>query len=168
MIKALSSLVFLWAIFSSSAPYAQDVSGIYTLSVSQNPGADDCVWAGDLELVQSSGNPGPFSGTASLSPVSGPCPGFSGGITGTINGSALTIGVGVSGLGTATFSGSVTGPGSLGGTWSGLGLTGIWSAVLAATPMGAAAIPTLPQWALLLLIALIVGFAFRYSQRRAA
>tara|TARA_R110001592_G_scaffold357416_1_gene660564 strand:+ start:124248 stop:124760 length:513 start_codon:yes stop_codon:yes gene_type:complete len=167
MKKVFSSILFLCALFSSATLYAQEVTGSYTLSISQNPGASDCVWAGDLDLIQSGGNPGTFTGTAAVTIVSGPCPGFSGEVSGTISGSALEIGVAVSGLGNATFSGTVTGPNDLEGTWSGLGITGIWSAVrVASVPDSVTAIPTLPQWALLLLIALIAGFALRYSSRR--
>ena len=78
MKKVFSSILFLCALFSSATLYAQEVTGSYTLSISQNPGASDCVWAGDLDLIQSGGNPGTFTGTAAVTIVSGPCPGFSG------------------------------------------------------------------------------------------
>lgn len=166
MKKVFGSILFLCTLFSSATLYAQEVTGSYTLSISQNPGANDCEWAGDLDLIQSGGNPGTFTGTAAVTVVSGPCVDFSGEVSGTISGSALEIGVAVSGLGNATFSGTVTGPNNLEGTWSGLGITGIWSAVrVAGVPEGVTAVPTLPQWTLLLLIALIAGFTLRYSNR---
>ena len=164
----IRQLLIVCTFLGSASLYAQDVTGDYTLNVSQDPGASDCVWEGDLSLIQSGGNPGTFTGSASLSPVSGPCPGFSGTVSGTINGSALEIGVAVGGLGNATFSGTVVGPNDLAGTWSGLGFTGIWSAVRDVVRNNATEVPTLTQWSLLLLVALVVGFALRNLRVRKA
>ena len=123
MFAALATLSFL-----ALPVAAQDISGSYTLDVAQDPGADDCVWAGTLTLNQSGGNPGTFTGTGDVDVTAGPCVDFTGTVTGSINGSALTIGVGTGGLGTVNFTGTVTSADSIGGSWSGLGLTGTWSA----------------------------------------
>ena len=143
--------VLLFAIFSSTALFAQDISGDYSLSASGNPGA--CVWSGELSLTQSGGNPGTFVGTASANVVSGPCISFSGSVSGNINGSTLDFGVGVGGGGTVAFDGTVTG-GNLSGTWSGFNAAGTWSAspVAGPAPGGPSAIPTLSAYGLVLTI----------------
>ncbi len=169
MRQVYRGVLLLGALLFSAAALSQDISGNYTLNVSQNPGAQDCVWSGDLALNQSGGNPGSFSGTADVSVTNGPCPDIDGAISGTINGTALSIGVAVGGLGNATFTGSVTGPGALSGTWSGLGITGTWSATAAAAPAPSEAspVPVMPAWALLLLAVLVCGLAARVGFRGA-
>lgn len=149
----------------ATTSWAQDITGDYALTVSQDPGADDCVWEGNLNLVQSGGNPGTFTGAASVAIVSGPgpCSGFSGSVTGSITGSTLTIGVGISGLGTATFTGAVVGPDDLSGTWSGLGLTGTWSA---ARLPASHAVPAAPLWALAGMSLLLLLFGRRFLKTR--
>ena len=143
--------VLLFAIFSSTALFAQDISGNYSLSASGNPGA--CVWSGQLSLTQSGGNPGTFVGTATADVVSGPCISFSGSVSGNINGSTLDFGVGVGGGGSVAFDGSVTG-GNLSGNWSGFNAAGTWSAspVAGPAPGGPTAIPTLSAYGLVLTI----------------
>lgn len=171
MNQLFKSALLLTALLFSTAALSQDISGDYTLDVIQDPGFQDCVWSGNLALTQTGGNPGSFSGSASVSIVSGPCPDIAGSVSGTINGSALSIGVAVGGLGNATFTGSVAGPGSLSGTWSGLGVTGTWSAAEVAAPVpapNATAVPVLPLWGLLLLPLILVGLVaklgFRHSR----
>lgn len=167
------SLLIFAALLSSSLQ-AQDITGDYILDIRQDPGAADCIWDGDLNIVQTGGNPGSFSGTADVTLVSGACIGFSGVLTGTINGSALTIGVGLSGLGTATFSGSVVNADRIAGTWAGLGLTGTWAAdrvpvVAPPTPTpndnapDPTAVPALPIGGLILLSLLIAGIGARFG-----
>lgn len=159
--KAMQYYILL-AVLSlfSATTYAQDVTGNYDLTVEQDPGADDCVWSGNLNLVQSGGNPGMFTGSASVTVVSGgiTCAPFSGNVTGTINGMVLTIGVGVGALGTVTFNGNVMGN-NVGGAWSGLGVTGTWNGVAAAASN---AIPTAPIWALALMAGLLVLIGRKY------
>jgi hypothetical protein len=141
--------VLLFAIFLSTALFAQDISGNYSLSASGNPGA--CVWSGQLSLTQSGGNPGTFVGTASANVVSGPCISFSGSVSGNISGSTLDFGVGVGGGGSVAFDGTVTG-GDLSGNWSGFGAAGTWSAspVAGPAPGGSTAIPTMSAYGLVL------------------
>lgn len=128
--------------------FGQDITGNYALTVTQDPGADDCIWQGNLNMIQNGGNPGMFSGSAAVTLVSGGgfCTDFSGSVTGNINGNALTIGVGIGGGATVTFTGMVTGPADIDGTWAGLGVTGTWAATLA--PATASSIPATPFWAL--------------------
>ena len=158
---ALGLIVLTALYITPSTAFAQDISGNYTLDVQQDPGASDCVWRGSLTLVQSGGNPGSFTGDASVTVVSGPCLDFSGSVSGSINGSNLTIGVGVSGVGTATFTGMVTGPDNIAGTWSGLGLTGTWAAARAM----ANSIPATPLWLLSILALTLPLIARRFLQR---
>ena len=165
MTNLIRGLVIAFSVLASPLTLAQDISGNYTLDISQDPGADDCVWEGDLTLNQTGGNPGSFSGSAAVTVVSGPCFPFSGTVTGTINGTVLDIGVGVSGLGTAVFTGNVTGSGDLSGTWAGLGLTGVWSAAREEEREGLAAVPTMTTWSLLALMLLMVGVALRHRSR---
>ena len=145
----LRGAALLFAIFSSTALFAQDISGNYSLSASGNPGA--CVWSGQLSLTQSGGNPGTFVGTASADVVSGSCISFSGSVSGNINGSTLDFGVGVGGGGTVAFDGTVTG-GNLSGNWSGFNAAGTWSALPVAGPApgGSIAIPTMSVYGLVL------------------
>lgn len=161
----LQSLLITFSVFSSAGVFAQDISGDYILDIRQDPGFDDCIWEGDLNIVQTGGNPGTFTGAATVTVVSGPCFDFSGTISGTINGSALDIGIGISGLGSATFVGSVVGPNDISGTWSGLGVTGVWSGTrLTVAPV--TAIPTLPVPALAILALLMAGIALPFSRRK--
>ena len=162
-------VLLLSALLFSATALSQDISGNYTLDVVQNPGAQDCVWSGNLNLAQSGGNPGSFSGSANVNIVSGPCPNIGGAVSGTINGTTLSIGVAVSGLGNATFTGNVVGGGNLSGTWSGLGVTGTWLALPIVAPPPApvaTAVPVLPLWGLLLLPLFIVGLAARMGFKR--
>ncbi|MEO0436858.1 MAG: hypothetical protein AAF098_08115 [Pseudomonadota bacterium] len=155
-------LTLLW--FTSLA-HGQDISGTYNLTVAQDPGADDCTWAGSLTLVQSGGNPGTFSGVGDVEVTAGPCFDFNGAITGNISGTSLTIGVGTGGLGSVDFTGSVTGSGMIGGVWNGLGLSGTWSATEVAS-VPAEPVPALPAALLALLSLLTAGFAMRFGFRR--
>lgn len=172
----MHGVVFLFAIFSSTALFAQDISGDYSLSASGNPGA--CVWSGELSLTQSGGNPGTFVGTASANVVSGPCISFSGSVSGNINGSTLDFGVGVGGGGSVAFDGTVTG-GNLSGTWSGFNAAGTWSASPVAaptptptptpTPGGSTPVPTMSTYALVLTtlgLLLLAARRLRKSARR--
>ncbi|MEM6545606.1 MAG: hypothetical protein AAF680_11910, partial [Pseudomonadota bacterium] len=138
------SLLLTLLCFTSFA-HGQDVSGSYSLTVAQDPGADDCIWAGTLTLVQAGGNPGTFSGVGDVELTSGGgfCTDFNGTVTGNISGTSLTIGVGTSGFGSIDFTGTVMGGGMIGGTWDGLGLTGTWSATeVSSAP--AEPVPALP------------------------
>lgn len=138
----------------TTGSWAQDVTGRYRLDAAQDPGATDCVWTGTLQLTQSGGNPGTFSGPGSVRLVSGSgCVDFAGTATGTINGSTLDFGIGAGPLGTIIFNGTLAMDGSISGAWAGLGVTGTWSA----TPVSASSIPVLPIPALLLLITAIAA-----------
>ncbi len=162
--KIWSNLLAAFTLCLVAVPaLSQDITGVYDLTVAQDPGADDCIWEGSLNLVQSGGNPGSFTGSAAVTLVSGGglCTDFAGTVSGSISGSTLTIGVGVSGLGTATFTGSVIGPEDIAGSWSGLGLTGTWSASRAS----ASAIPATPAWALAGLTLLIAWFGRRHLRK---
>ncbi len=175
----MHGVVLLFAIFSSTALFAQDISGDYSLSASGNPGA--CVWSGELSLTQSGGNPGTFVGTASANVVSGPCISFSGSVSGNINGSTLDFGVGVGGGGSVAFDGTVTG-GNLSGTWSGFNAAGTWSASPVAaptptpptptptpTPGGSTPVPTMSTYALVLTtlgLLLLAARRLRQSAKR--
>ncbi|MCR9106394.1 MAG: hypothetical protein NXI15_13945 [Gammaproteobacteria bacterium] len=174
MNKLFRSAMLVCMVMLSSALQAQDISGEFVLDVRQDPGAGDCIWNGDIDFVQSGGNPGTFTGAATLALVSGSgCTGFSGVVTGNINGSTLDIGVGISGLGTATFSGTVVNPDRLEGSWSGLGVSGTWSAdrvpvVLPPSPppvdaVNPTAVPALPLPGLVLLTLLVAGLGVRFS-----
>lgn len=150
-------ILLLLALLAPGVLHAQDVTGAYRLTVIQDPGFDDCVWVGDLTLDQSSGNPGPFTGAASLAVQSGPCVPFTGTSTGSITGPTMTFGIGTGPLGTVVFNGAVTGSGDLAGAWTGLGLTGTWSASRVATN-----VPVMPPIVLGLLGLLVASLARPY------
>jgi len=146
------SAALLFAIFSSSALFAQDITGDYNLSASENPGGSNCTWSGTLSLTQPGGtNPGSFTGTGTANVVSGACLNFSGSVSGNISGSTLDFGVGVGGGGSIAFDGSVA-AGELSGSWSGLGLAGTWTAspVVVAAPSRATVVPTMSIYGLML------------------
>ena len=170
MKSLIRSAVLLFAIFLSSALFAQDITGEYNLSASENPGGSNCTWAGQLTLTQSGGNPGTFVGTATANVVSGPCLNFSGSVSGNVDGSTLDFGVGVGGGGSISFGGSVV-AGNLSGNWTGLGQTGIWSAspVAAPAPGGSTVIPTMSTYGLILTILgllLVAARRLRASAKR--
>ena len=91
MFRKTRRLLALALLFAPIDLLAQDVTGLYSLSATQNPGQNDCTWSGSLELNQTGGNPGSFtgSGAANLAIGGSPCADFQGTATGTINGSAL-------------------------------------------------------------------------------
>lgn len=146
------ALVGVFVFLFATGSWAQDVTGRYRLDASQDPGFGDCVWTGTLELVQTGGNPGSFSGPGAVTLVTGVgCVDFSGTANGTITGATLDFGIGAGALGTVVFNGSLAMDGVITGAWAGLGVTGTWSA----TPVSATAVPVLPLPALILLLAAI-------------
>ncbi|MEO0437736.1 MAG: hypothetical protein AAF098_12600 [Pseudomonadota bacterium] len=157
-------------VFCSPHVFSQDVSGAYTLTVSQDPGLQDCVWEGNLTLDQPGGtNPGAFTGSGSLTRVSGSaiCLDLAGSGGGNISGNSLTFGLATGSFGTVNFVGSVTGPGSIAGTWSEGSATGTWSATLLSSGP-ATPVPVLPGTGLAILTLLtgVVGFIAVRRQRR--
>ena len=165
MFRKTRRLLALALLFAPIDLLAQDVTGLYSLSATQNPGQNDCTWSGSLELNQTGGNPGSFtgSGAANLAIGGSPCADFQGTATGTINGSALDFGIGVGALGTVVFNGTVAADGSITGSWSGFTtFSGTW----VATPLQSEPVPIFSWPLLLLLLAMIGGFgAFRYKNQ---
>ncbi|MFK7831624.1 MAG: IPTL-CTERM sorting domain-containing protein [Congregibacter sp.] len=161
MSKVICAIVFIVTAFSSAASFSQDVTGSYRLEVIDT-GPTACVWRGTTELVQSGGNPGTLGGSVNANQISGDSgcfSSFSGTITGTVNGSAITLGGASGALGSVSFVGTIAGA-SISGTWTGPGgLEGTYSMTATAT-----AVPALPIWGLAILSMLLAAFAVRFDR----
>lgn len=67
MLRLSKLIAGIIVLLFAAGSWAQDVTGQYRLNVNQDPGFDDCVWAGTLQLKQTGGNPGSFTGPGEVS-----------------------------------------------------------------------------------------------------
>ena len=152
-------LVLCLGLVVASSAMAQDLTGVWDFTA-EVPGT--CTWMGPAMFTQTAGA---LSGDGNLVLTAGtnpPCPpALIGTVAGTIVGTTVNFGLTTIG-GPVNFVGATDPAGTtMSGTWMLGALGGTWSATRAPV------VPTLPQWAMLALVSvLLLGSVYLLRRRR--